>query len=291
MRRFLAIALVTTLAGCFLAGCFVGRRELARVRDEVTGPYITFEERIFSQGITTLGIWKHKRYWDVLGFQVYQVRERDPATLPVVLVHGYNGNASSMTYLGEKLAPAKFTPIYVQYPTGHDLDEVARAMAPALERLELDAFGLVGYSMGGLVARKFLGYWDGSAEVPVYVSMAVPYGGVEMGSRGHQIRPYEPDSYDDMVPGSEFLDHLFDDPLPEETGFQLVYALSEGRPGVPGFDDGLVSFESAKREEALEEADTVTEIRAVSHGSLLSKKEPTMKVVELLLDAHAAWLQ
>jgi pimeloyl-ACP methyl ester carboxylesterase len=296
VREREAAALLVLVFAAAAGGCFASRRTLLKVGKEVDGVTVTLDERIFSDGIRILGLWKADRYYKSLGVPVFQVVEHDPDRLPVLLVHGYNDNAKSMRYLGGLLDPEKFEPLYANYPTGLALDKVAVGLVASVSKLaaekKLDRMGVVAFSMGGLVARKFLGTWSRAGKetkMPIYISMAAPYGGIEVGSKLKSWRLYEPESWNDIGLGSDFLDHLFDDPLPPETAFHLIYAVSEGKPAVPGVDDGIVSVASATRPQAVDEADTVSEIRACYHGTLLKKKEPIMKVIEFLLAYDKAW--
>jgi len=293
-KRIAATLLVIALAAA--AGCFASRQTLLKVGNEVDGKLVTLEERIFSKGIRLVGLWKAERYYKALGVPVFQVVTHDPARLPVLLVHGYNDNARSMRYLAGFLDAEKFEPLYANYPTGLAIDKLAEGLVASVSKLarekKLDRMGVVAFSMGGLLARKFLGAWAGAGKdtkIPIYVSMAAPYGGIEVGSKLKSWRPYEPDAWNDIAFGSTFLDHLFDEALPPETDFHLIYAVSEGKAAVPGVDDGIVSVASATRPQAVDEADTVSEIRACYHGTLLEKKEPIMKVIEFLLAYDKTW--
>jgi pimeloyl-ACP methyl ester carboxylesterase len=279
-----------------LSGCFASRKTLTRAAHEAEGRLVTLDERVFSKGVKITGLWKAERYFSAIGVPAYQTVEHDPSRLPVLLVHGYNDNAKGMAYLAKSLDPDKFEPVYANYPSGLDIDKISRGLLASVEELtkkkKIDAMAVAAFSMGGLAARKFLGYWGKKKRdtaIVTYVSMAAPYGGIEVGSKLKSWRPYEPESWNDIALGSEFLDHLYDDPLPQETAFHLVYALSEVKEAVPGYDDGIVSMESATRKEAAAEAATVSQIMACDHGQLLKKKEPVMKMVELLLKEYRKW--
>ena len=296
VRARTAAALLVIAFAAAAAGCFASRRTLLKVGSEVEGKKVTLDERIFSDGIRLVGLWKAERYYKALGVPVLQVVEHDPDRLPVLLVHGYNDNAKAMRYLGGLLDPDKFEPVYANYPTGLAIDKLAEGLAASVSKLagekKLDRMGVVAFSMGGLVARKFLGAWAGAGKetkMPIYISMAAPYGGIEVGSKLKSWRLYEPESWNDIAFGSAFLDHLYDEALPPETAFHLIYAVTEGKAAVPGVDDGVVSVASATRPQAVDEADTVSEIRACHHATLLEKKEPIMKVIEFLLAYDKAW--
>jgi len=279
-----------------VSGCFASKKTLTKVGREAEGRLVTLDERVFSKGVKITGLWKADRYFSAIGVPAYQTVEHDPERLPVLLVHGYNDTAKGMAYLAKSLDPEKFEPLYANYPSGLAIDKIAQGLLASMEKLakekKIETMAVAAFSMGGLVARKFLGYWGkekrGTAVV-TYVSMAAPYGGIEVGSKLKSWRPYEPESWNDIALGSKFLDHLYDDPLPQETAFHLIYALSEGKEAVPGYDDGIVSMQSATRKEAEAESATVSQIMACEHGQLLLKKEPVMKMVELLLLEYRKW--
>ena len=50
-------------------------------------------------------------------------------------------------------------------------------------------------------------------------------------------------SWEDMAPGSHFLDHLFSTPLPASTRHVLLFSYQGVNLFTPGNDDGCVSIE------------------------------------------------
>lgn len=122
----------------------------------------------------------------------------------VVLIHGIWDTFRTMRKMECALRDAGFEPVVItltpnggQRPLddlGRQVDRQVRKHIPAGER-----FSIVGFSMGGLVARSYLRQFGDPARVAVFVSIASPHRGTWLawldGSPG--VR--------DMRPGSAFL--------------------------------------------------------------------------------------
>lgn len=108
----------------------------------------------------------------------------DPTGRLVVLVHGLGQTERSWTPLTAALADSSSTPVLVRYDSGRSVADNAAELAGLLEEATVSAsveeISLVGYSMGGLVARKALDIgrtsgqgWAGS--VRHLVTIAAPH--------------------------------------------------------------------------------------------------------------------
>ena len=110
----------------------------------------------------------------------------DPTGRVVVLVHGLGQTERSWTAMTDALAGSSLTPVLVRYDSGRSVADNASELAGLLEEVTaswpvpIEEVGLVGYSMGGLVARKALDIgrtsgrgWTGS--VGHLVTIAAPH--------------------------------------------------------------------------------------------------------------------
>lgn len=132
-----------------------------------------------------------------------------PGRNPALLVHGIADTARAMermaTYLrghGWEVLTLSLTPNWGQC----GLEPLARQVADfAHENFGTRKFDLVGYSMGGLVARYYVQRLGGVQRVDRFVTLSAPHHGTEMarllGTKG--VR--------EMRPGSAFLSDLASD--------------------------------------------------------------------------------
>jgi pimeloyl-ACP methyl ester carboxylesterase len=136
-------------------------------------------------------------------------REALSASIPdatgrvVVLVHGsamddalFTRNAHNHgTHLQRELG---FTPVYVRYNSGLHVSENGRALDPLLEALvenwptEIEAFVIVGFSMGGLVTRSAVHIADGQRrrwreKLKAIVFLGTPHHGAPLERAGNVV--------------------------------------------------------------------------------------------------------
>ena len=104
-----------------------------------------------------------------------------PGRPPVVLVHGILANAGDMRRLASHLRARGWEVLVpVLTPNGGELplEELARQLADYTQReLAGRPFDLVGFSMGGLVARYYLQRLAGPDRVRRFITMAAPHHG------------------------------------------------------------------------------------------------------------------
>jgi pimeloyl-ACP methyl ester carboxylesterase len=272
------------------AACFVlGEREIASRLELVGGGAVTLEEPLFELKVAQTGLWRHCRFQRVIGFGIFEAASHSPEKLPVLLMHGHADGPAGLKTLAAALDRERFEPLYAFYPTGQPLSQTVASMAASLRAYgmakKIDRVAIVAHSMAGLVARKALGEaaaMKKAPAVPMLITLATPWSGSERGGRW-AWSPTAPPSWKDMSPGSDFLRHLFDNPLPEATAFHVLYAMPEkDKWNIPGPDDGVISIKSATRKQALDEADSVTAFTGCDHRQIVKKKAPVEKVAQLL---------
>ncbi|MEX0717570.1 MAG: alpha/beta fold hydrolase [Planctomycetaceae bacterium] len=98
---------------------------------------------------------------DEYGLRLDDDWERQPADRPlVVLVHGYAARSRSLNGLRAELVERDWPCAMFQYPNDGPIDEAARLLSRELRRFRQDhperKVTIVGYSMGGLVARAVI---------------------------------------------------------------------------------------------------------------------------------------
>jgi pimeloyl-ACP methyl ester carboxylesterase len=283
-------ACAVAVAAWMAAACFVLKeREIASRLEQVEGGTVTLDEPLFEIKVAHTGLWRYCRFQKVIGFGIFEAESHRPERLPVLLMHGHADGPAGLKALAAALDPQRFEPLYAFYPTGQRLSDTVAAMAAALtaygKAKKIDRIAIVAHSMAGMVARKALGEQAALKKAPaaaMLITLATPWSGSERGARW-AWSPSAPPSWKDMSPGSDFLRHLFDNPLPDATAFHVLYAKPEKDAwNIPGPDDGVISIKSATRKEALSEADSVTPFPGCDHREIVKKKEPLEKVAQLL---------
>jgi pimeloyl-ACP methyl ester carboxylesterase len=86
---------------------------------------------------------------------------------------------------------------------------------------------VVAHSMGGLVVREAMNKYRGTEEetpVPLFISIATPFGGHPAAAKGEKHGPMVLPSWRDLNPDGAFIDQLFTKPLPGTVDHRLLYA-------------------------------------------------------------------
>jgi len=160
---------------------------------------------------------------------VYALRSPplDDSVVPVVLVHGYGGDADSMRALRGVLQDAGHTAVAVPLPargTG-DLLDSARVLAAAVEASGAAKIDLVGYSAGGIVIRAYLKHVGGVERARRVVLIATPNHGAQAATLAAVADPAScVDACQQLASGSDFLSDLNDgDESPEGVQFITIW--------------------------------------------------------------------
>ena len=211
---------------------------------EVVGEVISLDDPRFDLKNGEKGLWKRVDFIMDLGPGVYFLEEYDREKVPVLFVHGISGSPRHFEDLIEGLDRDRFQPWVYFYPSGFNLDGLANFLTQQMTKLQqrhgFDQFVVVAHSMGGLVSRAFLLKHEelgGDGDVPLFVSMASPWGGASAAasieSAPASLRDNLPPVFEDMAPDSLFNAGLFyQDPetrktrrgLPKGTKYHLWFA-------------------------------------------------------------------
>ncbi len=133
----------------------------------------------------------------------------DPALPPVVLVHGIFSSGDDMERLARHLrsqAREVFQPTLTPNGGHAPIEDLAQQLADFIaEKIGERRFDLIGFSMGGLIARYYLQRLGGLARVARFISIAAPHHGTHLARLGSLP------GWVQMRPGSEFLRDLAND--------------------------------------------------------------------------------
>ncbi len=241
--------------------------ELAR------GDVVPLDDPRFGEAPARRGMWEPLAAARDLRPGVYMLRPYDPNKTPVLFVHGMMGFPQQFAALIADLDRRRFQPWVALYPSGLAFDGVANVLHLLMNEIEAryapKRICVVAHSMGGLVARKFVGIHEKKTPdhpIRALVTLASPVGGMPSAGMGVKMAPAVVPSWYDIAPGSEFLATLYRPPLPDEVEYHLLFAY-DGK----GADDGTVPIPRQLRDEAQGEATVVRGYEATHVGILRSK--------------------
>jgi triacylglycerol lipase len=130
----------------------------------------------------------------------------DPALPPVVLVHGIFSSGDDMERFARHLrsqAREVFQPTLTPNGGHAPIGELAAQLADFVaQKIGARRFDLIGFSMGGLIARHYLQRLGGIEKIGRFITMATPHRGTHMARLGNLP------GWVQMRPGSEFLRDL-----------------------------------------------------------------------------------
>lgn len=282
------------LAALVLAGCTMStptmRLALKHTYEPHEGHYAELSNYIFGKKAMRTGMIRPEKFKKVIGFGIFLTQAHDQEKTPVLLVHGHGSGPRAYRFVGRSL-DEEFEPWYAFYPSGLDIDESAsmlrQSLAKMAEKHDVSRVVLVGHSQGGLVVRKAIDDAEDGVtmpEIPALLGISSPWGGTEMANFGIDTALALP-AWHDMAVGSDFIETLFDRPLPFKTSFHIFYGLAGDNERIPGEDDGAISEESLTRKEAVVEAASVNDYQHVGHSDILLDQQVMDRINEVLQES------
>lgn len=219
------------------------------LRHDLGGP-LSLEDPTFSEEFGQKGLWQPLTFMRAIRGGVRPLERYDPASIPVLFIHGSGRSPRDWHYFIEHLDRTRYQPWVYYYPSGLPLEASAVWLNTLIERLHdeyrFDRLYVTAHSMGGLLARRFiaLNVAAGNHYVDLFVSLATPWGGVPSARLGVDLLPVPIPSWADLVPDGRFIRSLHQHPIPHTLRHYLFFAYKDG----PGFrvenSDGVVTLES-----------------------------------------------
>jgi len=199
------------------------------------GEIVTMDDARFTADIGDEGMWEPYRFLEDGCEGLFFLEPYTEAKTPVLFIHGIRSSGADWRSVVAQLDRERYQPWILQYPSGFDLATVGMYVQHGFERL-----CIVAHSMGGLVARNVAGRCAAAGDVPVdtLVTISTPWGGHWGARLGVSIAPTVVPVWRDMVPESAFLQSLWQEPLPDDVHFSMLFSFRGSS------DDGVVSFES-----------------------------------------------
>jgi len=252
-----------------------------------------FTDPIFARNTSKMGIYAPAAFVEKAPLMFYSLEEDMGHKIPIVFVHGIGGTPREFQTLIEGLDRERFKPWFFYYPSGADLDKLASLfyeiylsgnVVPTIERLPLV---VVAHSMGGLVVRQAINHYRGKdkeSRIKVFISIASPFGGHADAARGIEKAPLVIPSWRDLDPSGEFIDQLFQKPPPSFVAHHFALAKLDGDAA----DDGVVSFASQSKPEALSQAASV-ETFFNGHAAILQDPSLSRWLSDILEPLRPDW--
>jgi pimeloyl-ACP methyl ester carboxylesterase len=238
----------------------------------------------FSDEAGKLGLWEPLKFLKAYGGGVYFFEPYDPDRIPILFVSGAAGSAQNWAYFYEHLDKTKYQFWYYLYPSGVRLERASRFLANTMRDIRtiygVDKIYVLAHSMGGLVSRDFVmrTIKDPSDHcVEKYITIATPWNGHALAEKGveHLSKPVP--SWNDMIPGSEYIQNVFAESLKPAVDYYLVFGYLANTGG-----DGTIALTSQLALPAQEDAVAMRGFNA-GHVPILSTPE-VFSFIEKILD-------
>lgn len=228
-----------------------------------TGSIRGFDDPLFSENMTTLGMYDPASFIEQSPTMFYALEEDVVYKIPVVFVHGAGGSIRDFEFIVSQIDRTRYKPWFFYYPSGGDLDQIAELfhrifLSGKIIRLGEMPMIIVAHSMGGVLVRESLNKYveskDGN-KISLFVSIASPFGGHPAAALGEKHGIMVLPAWRDLNPEGSFIKKLFREPLPNSVEHQLLYAFDNSATVKVGDNsDGVVPLSSQLRVEAQDEA-------------------------------------
>jgi len=198
--------------------------------------------------------------------------------LPVILVHGYGGTASSMAAIEERLRTDGRRVVPLDLPDGGtgDILDSARVVDQAVRATGAGTVDLIGFSMGGVVVRTYVAELGGASRARYVVTLASPHHGTDLAGLAAFADPSAcTGACAQLAPESEFLAEL-NEPDETPTGPAFVTVWTER-------DETVTPPESAELDGALNiKIQDVCPGSRIGHGEVVRDPAVLGLIVETL---------
>ena len=255
------------------------------------GEVTTLADPRFSAENGNMGLWEPVDFLFRVGAGFYFLEPYDPGKTPVLFVHGAGGNPSEFRFLAEHLDRTRFQPWFLYYPSGMDIDMIARGAVRWLgvlkARLQFPRLIVVAHSIGGLVSRatinRLITQGDGGM-LATFVTISTPWNGHSAAAMGVKEAPVVMPMWRDVAPGSTFLTDLLRVPLPAGCPHSLLFSYDGHSHFLDVPNDGVVAV-SSELAQPVQRAARLVRGFDESHTSILRDADVSATVNEVLAAA------
>lgn len=268
-----------------------GKRGPGALPDVHVGEIVRMDDPRFSDENAKMGLWTPVDFLFKVGAGIYFLEPYAPDKVPVILLHGFNGNPSDWKFIVEHLDRKKFQPWLVYYPSGLSNETLAQGVArwtnALAARYGARRLAVVAYSMGGLVARAAVNRVvaeGGGKNLAAFVTISTPWAGHAAAQLGVEHAPTVVPSWYDMAPGSPFLSELFSTPLPPHCPYYLLFSYDGASRLINEPNDGVVAISSELSPKAQQVATKIYGFKE-SHASIRQSQEVAQTLNAILTEA------
>ena len=217
-----------------------------RLHSRQAGAIVDLDDDLFAEENGIRGFWEPVSFYREIGGNIYFLEAYDPQKLPILFIHGAADTPRSWKYFIDNIDRTRFQPWLFFYPSGTRIQSMAYLLSWKLGNLQVkynfDRLYITAHSMGGLVARSFI--MDHGSVIPLFVSLATPWGGVKMAEHGVKQSPAVIPSWIDVQPESAFIQSLYTNKMPETVSFYMFYGYRGSRNPFRTNNDGTIALAS-----------------------------------------------
>ncbi len=252
------------------------------------GELIGFDDQIMSEEYGGMGYWEPLTFLREVGFGIFFLQKYDPNKTPVLFIHGAVGAPLGWKQTVERMNPDRYQAWFYYYPSGLPLDKISDGLNTLINALHrkygFEEMVVVAQSMGGLVARSFIiqnVYESKQDFIKLFISVSTPWNGHRMSAKGVKQAPTPVPSWHDMVPGSKFIEKMYEKKLPPYLKHHLLFSYKGDCNLFLENNDGTVELSSELDYRAQSEAEEIYGFNE-DHGSIVFSEPYLSKMGELL---------
>lgn len=265
-------------------------------RDEIDvdlGKVVGLDDQRFNPSAAATGMWQPLHFMREGYAGLYFLQAYSPSKIPVLFVHGINGNPSEFAAMVASLDKEKFQPWVIYYPSGLEIGALGEGMLGMMtelhQRYGFEQLHIVAHSMGGLVSRSYISACikhKSCRYLRSFISISSPFGGHSSAQNGVDYAPVVMPVWRSLAPGSRFLSELFKNPMPNNVPHHLLFGFHNDSIISKESSDGTISLVSQLRYEAQQQATSQRGFDE-NHVSILSSKAVLDHVMNLLTQTDA----
>jgi pimeloyl-ACP methyl ester carboxylesterase len=244
------------------------------LHSRLAGTKIDLDDDLFSAENGSKGFWEPLSFYKEIGGNIYFLEEYDPEKIPILFIHGAADTPRSWKYFIDNIDRTRFQPWLFYYPSGARIQSMAHLLSWKLGNLQIkynfEQLYITAHSMGGLVARCFI--LEHGSVVPLFVSLATPWGGVKMAEHGVNQSPAVIPSWIDVQPESAFIQSLYRKKMDETVNFYMFYGYKGSRNPFRSNNDGTIALSSLLDSRPQSEAKMNYAFND-DHASIITSKE------------------
>jgi pimeloyl-ACP methyl ester carboxylesterase len=244
------------------------------LHSRLAGTKIDLDDDLFSAENGSKGFWEPLSFYKEIGGNIYFLEEYDPEKIPILFIHGAADTPRSWKYFIDNIDRTRFQPWLFYYPSGARIQSMAHLLSWKLGSLQIkynfEQLYITAHSMGGLVARCFI--LEHGSVVPLFVSLATPWGGVKMAEHGVNQSPAVIPSWIDVQPESAFIQSLYRKKMDETVNFYMFYGYKGSRNPFRSNNDGTIALSSLLDSRPQSEAKMNYAFND-DHASIITSKE------------------